>query len=55
MIKKEILEKRKEIEKELLVMLKETGSDFSLDDIKEIISNGKTSTASKCIKPRLDI
>lgn len=31
--------KRKEIESELLVMLKETGSDFSLDDIKDVIYN----------------
>lgn len=39
MTKKEILEKRKEIESELLALLKETGSDFSLDDIKETIYN----------------
>jgi len=37
--KKQILERRKEIEKELLKMLKETKSDFGLDDIKEIIYN----------------
>ena len=37
--KKQILEKRKEIERELADFLKETGSDFSLDDIKEIIYN----------------
>lgn len=39
MTKKEILEKRKEIERELLAMLKETGSDFGLDDIKDVIYN----------------
>lgn len=39
MTKKEILEKRQEIEKELLMMLKETGSAFSLDDIKDVIYN----------------
>ena len=37
--KQQILEKRKEIEQELLDMLKETKSDFGLDDIKEIIYN----------------
>jgi len=35
--KQQILEKRKEIEQELLDFLKETKSDFNLDDIKEII------------------
>lgn len=37
--KQQILERRKEIEKELLDMPKETKSDFGLDDIKEIIYN----------------
>lgn len=37
--KQQILERRKEIEKELLDMLKETESDFGLEDIKEIIYN----------------
>ena len=37
--KQQILEKRKEIEKELLEMLKEAKGDFGLDDIKEIIYN----------------
>ncbi|MEK7121450.1 MAG: hypothetical protein AAB857_01955 [Patescibacteria group bacterium] len=37
--KQQILARRKEIEKELLEMLKETKSDFGLDDIKEIIYN----------------
>ena len=37
--KQKILERRKEIEKELLDMLKETKSDFGLEDIKEIIYN----------------
>ena len=37
--KQQILERRKEVEKELLDMLKETKSDFGLDDIKEIIYN----------------
>ena len=36
---KQILERRKEIEQELLEMLKETESDFTLEDIKEIIYN----------------
>ena len=39
MTKKEIAIKRKEIENELLTMLKETRSDFGLEDIKEIIYN----------------
>lgn len=37
--KKQILERQREIEKELLEMLKETKSDFGLDNIKEIIYN----------------
>jgi len=37
--KRQILERRKEIERELVDMLKETKSDFGLDDIKEIIYN----------------
>ena len=37
--KQQIFERRKEIEKGLLEMLKETKSDFGLDDIKEIIYN----------------
>jgi len=37
--KQQIFEKRKEIEKELLEMLKEAKSDFGLDDIKGIIYN----------------
>ncbi len=37
--KQQILERRKEIEEELLEMLKETKSDFGLEDIKEIIYN----------------
>ena len=36
---KQIMEKRQEIEQELLDFLEETKSDFSLDDIKEIIYN----------------
>ncbi|MEK7093306.1 MAG: hypothetical protein AAB927_02370 [Patescibacteria group bacterium] len=35
--KSEILEKRREIEAELSAFLKETKSDFTLDDIKEAI------------------
>src|SRR3989344_9144453 len=35
--KQQILERRKEIEQEFLDMLKETQSDFGLDDIKQII------------------
>lgn len=35
--KKEILERRKEIEKELIEMLKETKSDFSLQNVKDTI------------------
>ena len=38
-MKKEIIRKRKEIEDELLEMLKETGSDFGLEDIKDTIYN----------------
>ena len=36
---RQIIEKRQEIEQELLDLLEETGSDFGLDDIKEIIYN----------------
>ena len=35
----QILERRKEIEQELLDMLKETESDFTLDHIKDAIYN----------------
>ena len=35
--KKQILERRKEIEQELLDMLKETKSDFTLQNIKDVI------------------
>lgn len=34
---KQILERRKEIEQELVDMLKETESDFTLDHIKDVI------------------
>lgn len=37
--KTQILQRRKEIEQELVDLLEETGSDFGLDDIKEIIYN----------------
>jgi len=37
--KEQILERRKEIEQELLEMLKEAKSDFGLDDVKKIIYN----------------
>ena len=37
--KQQISERRREIEKELLEMLKEAKSDFGLDDIKEIVYN----------------
>ncbi len=37
--KQQILERRKEIEKELLEMLKKTQSNFRLDDIKKVIYN----------------
>ncbi|PCI19878.1 hypothetical protein COB64_03215 [Candidatus Wolfebacteria bacterium] len=37
--KQQIIERRKEIEKDLLNILKETKSDFSLEDIKDIIYN----------------
>ncbi len=37
--KNEILQRRKEIEQELVEMLEETQSDFSLQDIKNIILN----------------
>lgn len=39
--KEQILQRRKEIVKELEELLKQTGSDFGLDDIKEIIYNEK--------------
>ena len=35
--KQQILERRKEIEQELVDMLKETGSDFSLQDVRDAI------------------
>lgn len=37
--KQQILERRKEIEQELLHMLKETKSDFTLDHVKDAIYN----------------
>ncbi len=37
--KQEILERRQEIERELTEMLKETRSDFSLQDVKDAIFN----------------
>ena len=37
--KQQILERQKEIDRELLEMLEETKSDFTLEDIKKIIYN----------------
>ena len=37
--KEQIIERRKEIEQELVVMLKEVESSFSLQDIKDVIFN----------------
>jgi hypothetical protein len=37
--KQQILERRKEIEQELIHLLKKTKSDFSLQDVKDIIFN----------------
>ena len=37
--KQQIIEKRKEIEQELVKMLKKTKSDFSLQDVKDAIFN----------------
>ncbi len=37
--KQQILQRRKEIEQELVDWLQETGSEFGLEDIKEIIYN----------------
>ena len=37
--KQQILERRKEIEQELMEMLKETESDFTLDNVREAIYN----------------
>src|SRR3989338_2057242 len=37
--KQQILERRKEIEQELVDMLKETGSDFTLDHVRDVISH----------------
>jgi len=39
--KQQILQRRKEIEQELSEFLKETKSDFGLEDIKKIIYNEK--------------
>jgi len=41
--KQQILEKRKEVEEELLEMLEETKRDFGLDDIKAEIYNEEES------------
>lgn len=35
--KQQILERRKEIEREIVDVLKETGSDFSLEDVKDAV------------------
>ena len=37
--KQQILERRKEIEQELVDMLKETGSDFTLDHVRNAVYN----------------
>ena len=37
--KLQILQRRKEIEQELVALLKDSESDFSLEDVKEIIYN----------------
>ena len=37
--KQQILSRRKEIEQELVDLLKQTDSDFSLQDIRDVISN----------------
>lgn len=37
--KLQILERRKEIEQELVDLLQDSGSDFGLNDVKEIIYN----------------
>lgn len=41
--KQQILERRKEIEQELLDMLKETESDFTLDHVRDAIYNEEES------------
>jgi hypothetical protein len=41
--KKQILERRKEIEQELIEMLQETESDFSLEHVKDVIYNEENS------------
>lgn len=53
--KEQIIRRRKEIEKELLEMLKETKSDFGLEDIKEIIynENGQDSLTDIIIRGRI--
>lgn len=38
---KQIIERRKEVEQELVDMLKETESDFSLEDVRDAIFNEK--------------
>jgi len=39
--KQQILERQKEIEQELVDMLKETESDFTLDHIRDVIFHGE--------------
>ncbi len=41
--KQQILEKRKEIELEIIDMLKETESDFTFEDVKNVIYNEEES------------
>lgn len=41
--KKQILKRRKEIEQEIVEMLRETESDFSLEHIKDVIYNEEDS------------
>ena len=41
--KQQILDRRKEIEQELEEMLKETGSDFSLENVRDAIYNKEDS------------
>ena len=39
--KLQILQRRKEIEQELVELLKDSDSDFGLEDVKDIIEAGK--------------
>ncbi len=52
--KEQILERRKEIEQEIINMLQETESDFSLEHVKDVIYNEEDSNDYQHVVAMLD-